>query len=517
MYPRTPELNPDVPVIVCAPVAPTERGRVTKTVDQDRNRAAKPEVAAARPMLIIGVMVVTAFVMILNETIVSIALPDLATTMGVTASTVQWLVSGFLITMAVVIPTTGFLLERFRARPIYLFAVGSFAVGTVLAALAVSFPTLLVGRIVQACGTAVMIPLVMTTVMRLVPANRRGAMMGTISIVIGVAPAIGPTVGGAILAGLGWRWMFWLVLILALAMLVIALVWLRVPSEIKRVPLDIVSVVLSAIGFAGLVYGLSSFGQPGGPLPPWLTVSVGVIALVLFVWRQRRLERSDKPLLDLRTLNHGRYRMALILSVLVFLALLGAGAVLLPMYLQNVLGYDTLQAGLALLPGGLVMAAISRPVGSLYDRVGAKALLVPGAVGMAAALFLFALLGSAAPLIAVIGCDVLLMFSLGTMMTPLMTDALGALPGDLYSHGSALMTTLQQVGGALGSAVFVAVASLASTHSSGLPDAEGIRLAFMVAGCVGLAAVVVSLFYIRGKPDPVIEPSTTGAVPVLDA
>jgi len=495
----------------------TERGRVTKTADQNLGSYEEPEVTAARPILIIGVMVVTAFVMILNETIVSIALPDLATTMGVTASTVQWLVSGFLITMAVVIPTTGFLLERFRARSIYLVSVGLFSAGTVLAALAVSFPTLLIGRIVQASGTAVMIPLVMTTVMRLVPANRRGAMMGTISIVIGVAPAIGPTVGGAILAGLGWRWMFWLVLILAVAMLAIALVWLRLPSEIKRVPLDLISVFLSAIGFAGLVYGLSSLGQPAGPLPPWLTLPIGAVALVVFVWRQGRLERSDKPLLDLRTVNHSRYRMALVLSMLVFLALLGAGAVLLPMYLQNVLHYDTLSAGLALLPGGIVMAAISRPIGSLYDRVGAKRLLIPGAVGMAVALFLFSLLGPSAPLVAVIGADVLLMCALGTMMTPLMTDALGALPHDLYSHGSALLTTLQQVAGALGSAVLVAVASLASLNTSGLPDAAGIRVAFLVAGCVGVVAVVVALFYPRGKPDAVIEPTTTASVPTVTA
>src|SRR5699024_7286399 len=141
-----------------------------------------------------------------NETIVSIALPHLAVAMDVTATTVQWLISGFLVTMAVVIPTTGFLLERFTPRRIYLVAVGSFVVGTLLCALAVNFPALLIGRIVQACGTAIVIPPVMTTVMRLIPAAKRCAPTGTISIVVGVAPAIGPTVGGAILAGLGWRW-----------------------------------------------------------------------------------------------------------------------------------------------------------------------------------------------------------------------------------------------------------------------------------------------------------------------
>ncbi|HLR28000.1 MAG TPA: MDR family MFS transporter [Ruania sp.] len=454
-------------------------------------------IRSAGPMLIIGVMVVTAFVMILNETIVSIALPHLAVAMDVTATTVQWLISGFLVTMAVVIPTTGFLLERFTPRSIYLVAVGSFVVGTLLCAVAVNFPALLIGRIVQASGTAIVIPLVMTTVMRLIPADKRGATMGTISIVIGVAPAIGPTVGGAVLAGLGWRWMFWLVLILAVAMFIFGVLRLHVPGETKHVPIDLLSVGLSAVGFAGLVYGLSSIGQPNVLLPSWASILIGVVALAVFIWRQLGLQKQDRPLLDLRTLTYPRYRLALILSLFMFMALLGAGAVLLPIYLQNVLGHGTLVAGLALLPGGLVMAAVSRPVGTLYDRVGARPLVIPGAIGMTLALAGFAVLGEDAALWAVIGCDMLLMLSLGLMMTPLMTDSLGALADDLYSHGSALLTTLQQVAGAFGSAVFVTLAALGSATSTGIPDADGLRLAFSVAAVIGVGAVIVGLLYKR--------------------
>lgn len=456
----------------------------------------------ARPVLIIGVMAVTAFVMILNETTVSIALPDLAKVMSVSASTVQWLVSGFLVTMAVVIPTTGFLLERFIPRTIYLVAVGSFMLGTLLSAVAVNFAFLLVGRVVQACGTAVMIPLVMTTVMRLVPADKRGATMGTISIVIAVAPAIGPTVGGVILASLGWRWMFWLVLVLAGLVFLFSLGWLRVPGQTRRIPIDLVSVGVSAIGFAGVVYGLSSIGQNTGFLPAWASVTVGAAALAVFVWRQKRLQHTNWPLLDLRILNYARYRLALILSVFMFMALLGAGAVLLPIYLQTVLGYGSWVAGLALLPGGMVMAAASRPVGTLYDRMGARTLLIPGGIGMAAALTGFAVLGGTAPLAAVIGCDVALMLSLGLMITPLMADSLGALPDELYSHGSALLVTVQQVAGALGSATFVAAAALGSTAAGSTPDAAGLRLAFGVAACLGVGAVVVAVLYRQPKHEP---------------
>lgn len=463
---------------------------------------AREPVTVTRPNLVIGVMVVATFVMILNETIVSIALPDLADVMGVSATTIQWLVSGFLVTMAVVIPMTGFILDRTSPRVIFLAAMTSFALGCLVCGLAQNFAMLLVGRMVQACGTAVMIPLVMTTVMRLVPRDRRGAMMGTISIVIAVAPAIGPTVGGAILAGLSWRWMFLLPLILGAVVLAFGAVRLKVPARIKAVTLDAPSVVLSAVGFAALLYGLSTIGGGDGPVPSWLLIVAGAAVLAVFVWRQLRLGRTGNPLLNLATFGYVRFVVPVALSLLVFMALLGAGAVLLPIYLQAVLGHGTFVAGLALLPGGIAMALVSRPAGRLYDRHGARPLVIPGAVGMTAALWIFTLLGGDAPLAAVIGGDVLLMASLGTMMTPLLAESLGALPDPLYSHGSAALNTLQQVAGAIGSALFVSIATAASATHAGLPDAGGLATAFGVAGCVGFAAIVVSLLLKGPAPAP---------------
>ncbi|VVJ24839.1 Drug resistance transporter EmrB/QacA subfamily, partial [Amycolatopsis camponoti] len=244
--------------------------------------------APVRPGLLIGVLVLSAFVMILNETILSVALRDLTVDLRVPTTTVQWLTSGFLLTMAVVIPTTGFLLERFSPRQVFLFSLSAFSLGTLLCALAPGFGMLMAGRVVQACGTAVMLPLLMTTVMRLVPPERRGATMGTITIVIAVAPAIGPTIGGAVLSSLGWRWMFWIVLPLSIAALVTGALQLRLDSETRRVPLDVPSVLLSAIGFGGVLYGLSSTGEQGGaepPVPAWAPIVAGVVALVVFTWR----------------------------------------------------------------------------------------------------------------------------------------------------------------------------------------------------------------------------------------
>ncbi|GAA4804119.1 DHA2 family efflux MFS transporter permease subunit [Tomitella cavernea] len=471
----------------------------TGTMDMQGSSAAEESAVGPRSGLIIGMLVVAAFVMILNETIVSVALPDLAKILDVSATTVQWLASGFLLTMAVVIPTTGFLLERFSPRAIFLTAMSLFSVGTLVCAASPNFEVLLAGRVVQAGGTAVMIPLLMTTVMRLVPEDKRGATMGTMAIVIGFAPALGPTVGGAILSGMGWRWMFWLVLILAAAMFAVGATRMHVPGETRKVPLDVASVIMSGLAFAGIVYGFSLIGRSGDTLmPAWAPIVAGLVVLGGFVWRQMVLQREDRPLLSLLPLGYRQFTVSVIVGVLVFMSLLGAGAILLPMYMQNVLGESTFITGLALLPGGLALAALSRPVGRLYDRVGARPLLIPGAAGMTAALWLFALLGEDSSVWAVIGIDILLMVALGVMMTPMMTEALGVLPDSLYSHGSAILTTLQQVAGALGSAVFVSVATLGS--SGPILDADGMRLAFATAGAISIVAFVATLFLKRSAP-----------------
>ncbi|GHE77980.1 MFS transporter [Amycolatopsis deserti] len=460
--------------------------------------------APPRSGLLIGVLVVSAFVMILNETILSVALRDLTADLAVSTTTVQWLTSGFLLTMAVVIPTTGFLLERFTPRRVFVASLTLFSLGTAISGLAPGFGMLLAGRVVQACGTAVMLPLLMTSVMRLVPPHKRGATMGTITIVIAVAPAVGPTIGGAVLASLGWRWMFWIVLPLALAALAVGAGWFRLEGATRKVPLDVPSVLLSALGFGGVLYGLAGIGEGGGhaPVPPWATIAGGLALLAVFTWRQTRLQRADRALLDLRPFTHRSFVVALVLAALLFVCLLGVASIMLPLYLQTVLHTSTFVSGLAVLPGGLTLGLLGRPVGALFDRFGARPLVIPGALALAVSMWLFALLGPGSPLAAVIVIHVLLMAGLGFMMTPLMTEALGVLPDHLYSHGSAILATLQQVAGAFGTAVFVSVATLGSADPSGTPDAGGLRTAFVVAGVVGVLALVTALF-VRRAPQPV--------------
>ena len=465
--------------------------------------APEREPTPPRTTLLIAVLVVSAFVMILNETILSVALRALTIDLGVSTTTAQWLTSGFLLTMAVVIPTTGFLLERFTPRQVFLASLTLFSLGTLISGSAPGFGVLLVGRVVQACGTAVMVPLLMTSIMRLVPEERRGATMGTITIVIAVAPALGPTIGGAVLSALGWRWMFWIVLPLSLIALTIGALWLRLDSQTRQVPLDLLSVLLSALGFGGVLYGLSAVGEPGDgqqPVPPWLALVVGVGALAVFTYRQVRLQRRDRALLDLRPFTYRPFVVALILAMLVFMCLLGVASILLPLYLQTVLGTSTFVSGLAVLPGGLILGLLGRPVGALFDRIGARPLVIPGALTAAVSLWLFTTLGPHSSLAAVIVIHIVLMIGLSLMMTPLMTESLGALPDHLYSHGSAIIATLQQVAGALGTAVFVTVAALGSAADSVSPDAVGLHAAFVVAGCIGVLVFVTALFVRRPSP-----------------
>ncbi|MGE3286623.1 MAG: MDR family MFS transporter [Pseudonocardia sp.] len=446
-------------------------------------------------MRVIWLLVASAFVMILNETIILVALPAVIADLGVPVTTAQWLTSGFLLTMAVVIPITGFLLQRFPPRAVYLTSMGLFCSGTLLAALAPGFAVLMTGRIVQAAGTAVMVPLLMTSVIRLVPAERRGAMMGTITVVIAVAPAVGPTVSGLILSVLGWRWTFWAVLPIALLAMAAGARWLRVESETRYVPLDLLSVPLAILAFGGIVWGLTAVGESARghtPVPVWLPMAVGVLAMVVFVTRQLRLQREDRALLDLRPLSHRAFAVPVVLMALTFMALFGV-IILMPLYIQDVLGAAPFVTGLALLPGGLVMGLMGPIVGRLYDRHGVRPLAVPGAAVAACALWAFVTLDATSPLWHLVAMHVVLVLGISFMVTPLMTDALGRLPTGQDAHGSAIVTTTQQVAGAAGTALFVTVMALASTGATTGADAHGARIAFLTAALIATAAAPLTL------------------------
>jgi MFS transporter, DHA2 family, lincomycin resistance protein len=467
----------------------------------------------ARDRQVIGILLVAAFVVILNETIMSVALPRLMVDLDISARTVQWLTTAFMLTMAVVIPTTGFLLQRISTRTVFLLAMGLFSAGTLIASISPGFWLLLMARVVQASGTAIMIPLLMTTVLTLVPVDRRGVVMGNISIAISVAPAIGPTLSGLVLQFLSWRFMFVLVLPIALATLAYGSRRLVNVGQAGQQKLDLRSVLLTIPAFGGVVYGLSQLGRGASGSEVALGfIVLGLLCMLIFGWRQLRLTRSGRdPLLDLRAFRYPQYSLSLALLCLAMLALFGM-VILLPIYLQTVRGIGSLATGLMLLPGGLLMGLAGPTVGRIVDRYGPRLLTVPGATLLTFTLWQFSRANPSTPIWILIGLHMLLMLGLACLFTPSFTAGLNPLPPYLYSHGSAIFGTLQQVAGAAGAALLVAIMASTTTTLSqaGLPEIValngGIEAAFVVAAVISIATVVLA-FFIRNTKPPTDEQS----------
>jgi len=477
---------------------------VTATVEA-RTSQALPRQART----VIATLLVAAFVVILNETIMGVALPRLMTELHISASTVQWLSTAFMLTMAVVIPTTGFMLQRIPSRTVFIIAMSLFSTGTLVAGLAPGFWLLLPARIIQASGTAMMVPLLMTSILTLVPIERRGVVMGNVSIAISVAPAIGPTLSGLILQFLSWRFMFLLVLPIALVALAIGARLLENFGERGNQRLDILSVLLSIPAFGGIVYGLSRFAVSSGTGigVAVAVLAVGLVCLALFGWRQIQLQRSGDPLLDLRAFKIKMFSLSVLLLCIAMMALFGA-LIMLPIYLQSVRGLSSLETGFLLLPGGLLMGLLAPTVGRIFDKYGPRVLVPPGAVLIVLNLLGLTQVDQHTPVWMLVGLHVILSLGFACLFTPAFTTGLNPLPPSLYSHGSAIMATLQQVAGAAGTALLVTIMAgrTISLVSAGTPNlaaqVSGLHAAFAVAAGVAVLAVVLALF-LRNPPRPV--------------
>lgn len=469
-------------------------------------------------LMTITVLIVSTFVVILNETIMNVALPVLMHEFSVSPDTIQWLATIFMLTMAVVIPTTGFLLQKLSTRKAFMLAMGLFTVGTILAAAAPGFSVLLIARVIQASGTAIMMPLLMTTILDLVPPERRGVLMGNVSIVISVAPAVGPTISGLILQFLSWRFMFIAVAPIAILALLIGAPRLGNEPGESRAPLSFVSLLLAVPGFGGLVYGLSRLSAAGFDASNAMILAGALICLVAFALLQSRLQRNERALLDLRPFTYRPFTLGLLLMIFAMVALFGV-IILLPMYFSNILGFETLTTGLILLPGGLLMGLLAPTVGRLFDKFGPAPLVVPGAALLVLVLLGYAVvLGPETAVWLLIVMHLVMSLGMALIFTPAFTTALNPLPHELHSHGSAVLSTLQQLGGALGTALVVGVVAASTTakQAAGIPQPqasiEGFSAGFFVAAACGLAVLVLGAML--GGKKVVVEPaSEPGAVP----
>ena len=413
----------------------------------------------------LAVLVFGTFVTVLNQTVVAPALPSVMAEMSVDASTAQWLTTGFTLVNAIMIPITAFLTDRFTTKRLFLVSMVIFTAGSALAGWGPNFAVLLLGRLVQAAGAGILMPLVMTVLMWTFPVDKRGTAMGLFGIVIAFGPAIGPTAAGIIIDRATWHDMFYIITALSAAVVVIGAFVLQKGGDTnKDVTLDVPSVVLSSLGFGGLLYGLSTIGSYGLRVDAIAGTLVGVVALVFFFRRQLKME---KPMLQVRVLQNRKFLVATVIGMLVQGALLAAG-ILVPIYLQSLMGYSATVSGLVLLPGAIIMGAMGPIAGRLFDKHGPRVLALVGMGVLTLTTFCFCFLGPNMGLITLTVLYTVRLFSLSLVNMPITTWGMNALSNELVNHGTSVNNTFRQVAGSLGTAIIVSAprASSVSTWRS---------------------------------------------------
>ncbi|WP_040208879.1 DHA2 family efflux MFS transporter permease subunit [Neobacillus jeddahensis] len=476
------------------------------------------------PYGVIAVLMVGAFISFLNNTLLNIALPSIMKDLNIEASTVQWLTTGFMLVNGILIPTSAYLIQKFSVRHIFLSAMFLFTAGTILAGFAHVFPLLLSGRILQAAGSAIMMPLLMNVMLVSFPIEKRGAAMGVFGLILMFAPAIGPTLSGWIIEHYDWRMLFHFITPIAIVVILLGLFMLKDKKEKVNIRLDFLSLLLSSIGFGGILYGFSSAGSKGWDSPQvYGTIAVGVISLFIFIVRQLKIE---SPLLNFRVYKYPMFALSSCISMVVNMALF-SGMLLLPIYVQNLRGISPMDAGLLLMPGAILMAFMSPVTGKLFDKIGGRVLAVVGLAIITVTTFGFSKLTLDTSYTHLILLYSIRSFGMSMVMMPVSTNGLNQLPKRFYPHGTAMNNTLNQVAGAIGTALMVTImsnrteskaqelgaaamkqvteqptqAALAEMKQHILMQSmlNGINYAFLIATFIAGVALVLAFFIKRAK------------------
>ncbi|ULT59786.1 DHA2 family efflux MFS transporter permease subunit [Neobacillus drentensis] len=465
-----------------------------------------------------------AFISMLNETLLNVALPSIMKDLDVNASTVQWLATAYMLVNGVMIPATAFLIQKYTVRRLFLTAMALFTAGTILAGFAHAFPLLLAARMIQAAGSAIMMPLLMNVMLTSFPPEKRGGAMGLFGLVFIFAPAVGPTLSGYLIEHNSWRILFHLVSPIAALILIIAIFLLKDKKGKVDLRLDKLSLLLSSVGFGGLLYGFSSAGDKGWDSPEvYVTIIIGAISLVSFVLRQNKLE---KPMLNFKVYKYPMFALSSVISIVIAMAMFSA-MLLLPIYVQSIRGITPLKSGLLMLPGSILMGIMSPITGKLFDKFGGRVLAVIGLTITIFTSYMFSTLTLDTTYTELMLIYSARMFGMSMVMMPVMTNGLNQLPARYYPHGTAMNNTLQQVSGAIGSALLITImsnrtkthatelADSAMKHVTGKPTAEmvaqmkeqigmkamleGINDAFLVSVGIALIALVLAFFIKRAK------------------
>ena len=417
--------------------------------------------------LLVVVLLIGTFCTVLNQTLLTTAFPALMKAFNISASSVQWLTTGFLLVNGIMIPISAWLINKFSSKRLYLTAMTIFLIGTITCFIAPNFSTLLIGRLIQAAGVGISMPLLQNIMLSIFPPEKRGSAMGMAGIVIGLAPALGPTLSGWIIDHYTWRDLFGMVIPIVILVLVLAFFLMKSVIQLSNPSIDVLSAFLSTVGFGSLLYGFSSVGNDGwGSSKVISFLVIGVFVIGLFVWRQLHLEH---PFLELRVFKSPTFTIAAILSGVVNMAMVGAEMVL-PLYIQNIRGESAFHSGLMLLPGALIMGLMMPITGAIFDKHGAKRLAISGMLILTAATLPFAFLTQETPIVMIVILYAIRMFGISMVMMPVTTSGMNALPMNLISHGTAVNNTFRQVASSIGTAVLISI--LTNVTKDNLPKAS---------------------------------------------
>lgn len=455
----------------------------------------------------------------------NIALPSIMNEFDVKPSAVQWLTTGYMLVNGIMIPASAFFVQRFTNRRLFLTAMTLFTIGTALAIFAPTFGLLVAARMIQASGSALMMPLLMNVMLVAFPIEKRGTAMGMFGLVMFTAPAIGPTLSGWIIEHYSWRTLFEIVLPFAVLTIVFALWKLKNITPNTSVKLDVFSLVLSSVGFGGLLYGFSSAGDKGWDAPiVYGTIVIGAVSLLTFIIRQLRME---EPMLDFKIYKYPMFALASVISIILSVAMF-SGMILTPLYVQEVRGISPFEAGILMLPGAVLMGIMSPITGRLFDKYGARALAIIGLIITVVTTFYLSRLELDSGYYYLMALYTIRMFGMSMVMMPIMTNGLNQLPMRSNPHGTAMNNTLQQVSGAIGSALLLTIMTkrMEKSGAAQVQDAvasgslpvdkgelaavehaielkamlDGINYSFLIATIIAVAALILTFFIKRVRP-----------------
>ena len=410
---------------------------------------------------ILAAMLFGMFIAILNQTLLNVALPKINTEFNISASTGQWLMTGFMLVNGILIPISAFLFNKYSYRKLFIIGLALFTLGSLVCAISFNFPIMMSGRVLQAIGAGILMPLGSNVIVTIFPPEKRGVAMGTMGITMILAPAIGPTLSGYIVQNYDWNVMFYGMFFIGIIAIVIGLFWFKLYQSTTNPKADIPGIIYSTIGFGSLLYGFSEAGNKGWGSTEIVTMFiVGTVFIIFFILRELRMKA---PMLSLEVLKYPTYTLTTVINMIVMMSLYG-GMILLPLYLQNLRGFSALDSGLLLLPGALVMGALGPVAGKLLDTIGIKPLAIFGIGIMTYATWELSKLNMDTTYLHIMWIYIVRSFGMAFVMMPIMTAGMNALPPRLISHGNAFVNTMRQLAGSIGTAILVTVMTTQQTN-----------------------------------------------------